>query len=146
MAAFLFKTEPGDYAFADLVKDRKTTWSGVKNAVALKHLRNVARGDVIVVYHTGNEKAVVGLAHAVSAAYPDPALADPKRVVVDIAPDRALASPVALATFRADPVLRTTDLVRISRLSVVPLDARQLARILELSGSASPAPSRRRKA
>jgi predicted RNA-binding protein with PUA-like domain len=132
MAAWLFKTEPSDYAFADLVRDRRTTWSGVKNATALIHLRTVAKGDTVVVYHTGGEKRAVGLATVVRGAYPDPGLSDPKRAVVDLAPGIAFAQPVPLAAFRADPVLAQTELVRITRLSIVPLDARQLARVIAL--------------
>jgi predicted RNA-binding protein with PUA-like domain len=133
MACFLFKTEPSAYAFADLVREKRTVWEGVANAVALKHLRTVERGDTVLIYHTGDEKAVVGIARAVSNPYADPKLDDPRRVVVDIAPLRALQQPVALATFRADPVLATTELVRISRLSVMPLTAVHLARIEKLA-------------
>jgi len=133
MACFLFKTEPSAYAFADLVREKRTVWEGVANAVALKHLRTVEKGDTVLIYHTGDEKAVVGIARAVSNPYADPKLDDPRRVVVDIAPLRALQQPVALATFRADPVLATTELVRISRLSVMPLTAVHLARIEKLA-------------
>jgi len=132
MAAWLFKTEPTDYAFADLVRDKATTWSGVKNATALIHLRKVAKGDTVVIYHTGTEKQAVGLAKVKKGAYPDPALDDPKRGVVDLVPGAAFAQPVPLAAFRADAILAQTDLVRISRLSIVPLDARQLARVVGL--------------
>ena len=132
MAAWLFKTEPSEYSFADLVRDHGTTWSGVKNATALIHLRAVAKGDTVVIYHTGSEKQAVGLAKVKRGAYPDPALADPKRVVVDLAPGAAFAQAVPLAAFRADPVLAQTDLIRITRLSIVPLDARQLARVVGL--------------
>src|SRR5512140_993063 len=76
MAAWLFKTEPSDYSFDDLTKDRATTWSGVSNATALIHLRKVAKGDTVVVYHTGGEKRAVGLARVTRGAYPDPALGD----------------------------------------------------------------------
>jgi predicted RNA-binding protein with PUA-like domain len=127
MAAYLFKTEPSAYSWADLVREGRTTWDGVKNAVALKHLRAVAPGDTIAIYHTGDEKAVVGLATAASAGRPDPR--DPKLVVVDLTPLRPLAAPVPLAAFRGDPALATTAVVRVPRLSVVPLTAAQLARI-----------------
>lgn len=133
MASFLFKTEPSSYAYADLVREKRTVWEGVKNAVALKYLKSVAKGDTVLIYHTGDEKAVVGVAKAVSDAYPDPALDDPRRVVVDLVPVRALKQPVALATFRKDPVLATTELVRLSRLSVMPLTAAHLARIEKLA-------------
>ena len=134
MAAFLFKTEPGTYSWADLVRERRARWDGVSNPVALKYLRTVARGDTIAIYHTGGEKAVVGLARAVSDAYPDPSDSAGKLVVVDLEPVRALARPVALATFRQDPELSNTELVRLPRLSVLPLTAVHLARIESLGG------------
>lgn len=115
------------------MRDRRATWDGISNATALIHLRTVKKGDDVVIYHTGGEKQVVGLARATSAAYADPKLGDPKRVVVDIVPERAFATPVALAVFRADALLAKTDLVRISRLSVVPLSAEQLKRVLTLA-------------
>jgi len=132
VAAFLFKTEPSTYSFADLVRDRRTTWDGVKNPVALKHLRSVARGDLVAIYHTGDEKSVVGFAVADSDPYPDPKLGDPKRVVVDLAPRRALKTPVPLAVFRTDVVLKTCDLPRLPRLSVMTLSAAQVVRIEKL--------------
>jgi len=133
MGIFLLKTEPSAYGFHDLVREKRTVWEGVSNAVALKHLRTIAKGDTLLIYHTGDEKSVVGLAKAVSDPYPDPKLDDPRRVVVDVAPVRALDHPVALSTFRTDPVLATTELVRISRLSVMPLTAAHLARIEKLA-------------
>ena len=135
MAAFLFKTEPSEYAFADLVRDRRTTWEGISNALALIHLRSVKKGDTVVIYHTGAEKRAVGLAVVVKGAYADPGSEDPRRVVVDLKPVRALPAPVALAVFKRDPVLCATELVRISRLSVMPLTDTQLARVLELAGA-----------
>jgi len=132
--AFLFKTEPDDYSFADLVRDGRVVWEGVRNPTALIHLRTVKKGDQVAIYHTGGEKRVVGLARVSRGAYADPKLDDPRRVVVDLAPVRELQQPVALATFRVDPVLRETELVRISRLSVMPLSAAQLARVLALGG------------
>ncbi len=136
MPAFLFKTEPSAYSYADLARDKRGVWDGVSNALALIHLRGVRRGDTIVLYHSGAEKAAVGLAKAVSAPYADPKLADPRRVVVDLAAVRAFAHPVPLARFREDPVLREVALVRNSRLSVMPLEAAALARLLALAGKA----------
>ena len=133
MATFLFKTEPSDYSFADLERDGHVVWEGVSNATALIHLRNVKQGDTVAIYHTGNEKAVVGIAVVARGAYADPKLDDPRRVVVDLKPKAPLAHPVALATFRADAVLATTELVRISRLSVMPITAAHLARVLALA-------------
>lgn len=135
MAAWLFKTEPSDYAFADLVHDKRAVWEGVSNALALIHLRGVRKGDVVVIYHTGAEKRAVGLAVAAGDPYADPKLADPKRVVVDLKPGKALPSPVALATFKTDTVLRSTELVRNSRLSVMPLTDAHLARVVQLAGA-----------
>ena len=135
MAAWLFKTEPSDYAFPDLVRDKRDVWEGVSNALALIHLRGVKKGDVVVIYHTGAEKRAVGLAVAAGEPYPDPKLGDPRRVVVDLKPGKALPLPVALATFKTDAVLRTTELVRNSRLSVMPLTDAHLARVVQLAGA-----------
>jgi predicted RNA-binding protein with PUA-like domain len=134
MAVFLFKTEPSDFSWSDLVRDKRVVWEGVGNATALIHLRTVKKGDSVVIYHTGNEKRAVGLATVTRGAYPDPRLEDPRRVVVDLKPAREFPKPVALATFRADPVLKSTELVRISRLSVMPLADAQFARVRELAG------------
>lgn len=133
MSSFLFKTEPSDYAFADLVRDGRVVWEGVTNATALIHLRSVKKGDTVAIYHTGSEKAVVGLATVTRGSYADPKLEDPRRVVVDLKPQSALARAVTLATFRTDAVLRTTELVRNSRLSVMPLSDTHLARLLALA-------------
>ncbi len=134
MSAYLFKTEPAEYSYHDLERDGRTVWEGISNAQALIHLRQVRRGDEVAIYHTGGEKAVVGLARAASDPYADPKLGDPKRVVVDLEPVRSLASPVALATFRVDAALRGVALVKNTRLSVMPLAARELARIVALGG------------
>jgi predicted RNA-binding protein with PUA-like domain len=139
VSAFLFKTEPSEYGWADLVRDRRTTWSGISNATALIHLRKVRSGDTVLLYHTASEKSVVGAARAASDPYPDPALGDPKRVVVDLVPVRAFARPVTLAEIKADPLLRGMDLVRITRLSVMPVSEPQLARLASLGGSAGDA-------
>ena len=138
MASFLFKTEPGEYAFADLEREKQTVWSGIKNPTALIHLRTVRKGDRVVIYHSGKDKAAVGTAVAESDPYPDPKLGDPKRVVLDLKPVRALARRVAIAEFRADPVLKQTELIRITRLSVMPLTAAQFDRVLDLSKRRAP--------
>ena len=135
MAAWILKTEPTEYSFADLTKDGKTVWSGISNATALMHLRSVKKGDTLVIYHTGGERQAVGLARALSGPYADPALGDPKRVVIDVAAGRPLAAPVTLEQFKADALLAKSDLVRIGRLSVVPLSDAQMARVLKLAGS-----------
>jgi predicted RNA-binding protein with PUA-like domain len=130
---FLFKTEPSTYSYQDLTRDKRSVWDGVKNPVALKHLRTVSKGDRVLIYHTGDEKAVVGVAVATSDPYPDPKLSDPKRVVVDLAPERALDTPVPLSIFRTDAILKTCDLPRLPRLSVMPISAAQLKRVFELA-------------
>lgn len=133
MSAFLFKTEPADFAFADLMRDKRVVWEGVANALALQHLRTVRKGDTVVIYHTGSEKSAVGLATVTKGPYPDPSQADERRVVVDLKPMRALRRPVALSVFKTDPVLKATELVRISRLSVMPLTGPQLQQLLALA-------------
>jgi predicted RNA-binding protein with PUA-like domain len=145
---WLFKEEPTHYSFDELVKDRKTVWSGVKNPLAQKHLRSVRKGDGIFYYHTGNEKAVVGIAKALGDAYPDPADKTGKQVVVDVAPARKLARPVTLAEIKADPAFKTFPLVRISRLSVMPVTDAEWKRIEATSAEIpeeSPRPRRSRR-
>lgn len=133
MARHLVKTEPSTYSFADLRRDRKTTWDGVSNPVALRHMAAIKKGDTVVVYHTGDVKAAVGLATAASDAYPDPKLKDPKRLVIELAAGEALAEPVTLAQVKADAVLKGTELARLPRLSVMPFSEEQFQRLLELA-------------
>ena len=130
---WLLKTEPGSYSWEDLVRDRRTVWDGISNALALKHLRSARRGDRVIVYHTGDVKAAVGLAKLASDPYPDPKLGDPKLVVVDLVPDRPLERPVTLAAMKTNRALSGFDLLRISRLSVVPVSAGHWKIILEMA-------------
>ena len=132
---WLFKEEPTHYGFDALVKDKKTVWSGVKNPLAQKHLRSVQKDDRIFYYHTGDEKSVVGIARAMGDAYPDPADKTGKAAVVDVAPVKKLTRPVTLAEIKADPAFKDFALVRISRLSVMPVTADQWRRIEKLSTS-----------
>ena len=118
---WLFKEEPTHYSYDSLVKDKRTVWSGVKNPLAQKHLRSVKKGDRIFYYHTGDEKSVVGIAKALGDAYPDPKDKTGKQSVVDVAPVKKLVSPVTLAAIKADAAFKTFPLVRISRLSVMPV-------------------------
>jgi predicted RNA-binding protein with PUA-like domain len=131
---WLFKTEPGDYAFADLERDGGTVWDGVGNNLALKHLRSVKPGDEAVIYHTGKERSAIGLAKVTSAPYPDPERDDERYVVVDIEPVRRLAAPVTLKQVKAEPDLAAWELVRIGRLSVMPMTAPQWKRLRRLAG------------
>jgi predicted RNA-binding protein with PUA-like domain len=132
---WLFKEEPGNYSFEDLVRDGQTTWTGVKNPLAQKHLRSVAKGDQIFFYHTGDEKSVVGVMKAVAAAYPDPADKSGKLYAVDVSPVRKLGRPVTLASIKADTSFADFALVRMSRLSVMPVTDQQWARIEKMSVS-----------
>ena len=136
MADWLLKTEPDDYAFADLVRDKACTWDGVANALALKHLREIKKGDRVLIYHTGKEKAAVGLATVTKSAYADPKQDDPKLAVVDLKPGKALKSPVTLAAMKADPAFEGWDLLRLGRLSVVPVPAAVWKRIEHLAEAA----------
>jgi predicted RNA-binding protein with PUA-like domain len=132
---FLFKEEPANYAFDQLVKDKKTTWTGVKNPLAQKHLHAVKRGDRIFYYHTGDQRAIVGIATAVGDAYPDPDDATGKHAVVDVGPVKKLPRPVTLAEIKADPAFATFALVRLSRLSVMPVTDDQWDRIVSMAGT-----------
>ena len=130
---WLFKTEPGAYAYDQLERDGATTWDGVKNPVARKYLATVKKGDQVLVYHTGDEKAVVGIAKALSDGYQDPKQKDEKAAVVDLAPVKRLKRPVTLAELKARPSLRDFPLVRLPRLSVMPVTAAQWKEIDERS-------------
>ncbi len=122
---WLVKTEPSSYSFQQLQRDKRTTWDGVKNNLALIHIRAVRKGDWLLVYHSGKERSVVGVARATTGAYPDPTKKDPKLVVFDIEASKPLPRPVALAEIKAQSRLAKLDLVRISRLSVMPVNDEQ---------------------
>jgi len=121
---WILKTEPSTYSHADLVKDGTTVWDGVKNPVALRHLAAMQRGDEVMIYHTGSEKAAVGLASVTGEARP----------YVTLRADRPLARPVTLAEIKADPAFAGSPLVRVPRLSVIPVTAAQWRRLLVLAG------------
>jgi predicted RNA-binding protein with PUA-like domain len=121
MANWLFKEEPDTYSFADLERDGSTTWSGVTNALAQKHLRSIKKGDRVFFYHTGNEKAVVGLMEVTADPTPDPEDETGKRVIVTVTPVRKLKTPVTLAAIKADKAFASWELVRQARLSVMPV-------------------------
>lgn len=133
MAQWLVKEEPDHYGYEQLERDRRTVWAGVRNPLAQKHLRAIRRGDRILYYHTGKQKAVVAVAKAASDAYPDPADATGRSFVVDIAPERKLAAPVTLAAIKSDPAFVSFALVRMPRLSVMPVNDAEWARIDEMS-------------
>ena len=131
---WLFKEEPTHYSYDNLVKDKRTVWSGVKNPLAQKHLHAVKKGDRIFYYHTGDEKAVVGIAKALADAYADPDDKTGKHAVVDVGPVKKLTMPVTLASIKADPSFNTFALVRISRLSVMPVSDVEWDGIIKKTG------------
>ena len=122
---WLFKTEPSVYSFQQLQKDKKTMWDGVKNNLALKNLKDIKKGDEILIYHTGDEKAAVGVARALSGAYPDPSQKNPRMLVVDIEAVKPLPRQVTLAEVKANKKLANFDLVRLSRLSIMKVSDEQ---------------------
>ena len=123
MAYWLLKTEPSTYSFSDLEREKKATWDGVSNNLALKHIRSMHKGDLAFIYHSGDEKCIVGIAEIVSDAYPDPKQKDEKLVVVDLKPNKRLNSPVTLASVKGRREFGSFELVRIPRLSVMPVSA-----------------------
>jgi predicted RNA-binding protein with PUA-like domain len=133
MAHWLFKEEPDHYSYSDLERDGATLWDGVTNNLARQNLRNVRKGDRIFYYHTGKEKAVVAEMRAESDAQADPQGDDPKAVLVKVQPVRRLQHPVSLGRIKADTELAGWDLVRLPRLSVMPVSAEQWRRVEELS-------------
>src|SRR5688572_19415482 len=126
---WLLKTEPSTYSWDDLVRAKTATWDGVSNPVALKHLSAMEPGDDALIYHTGKEKSVIGLARVTRSAYPDPGANDPKQLVVDIEAVRPLSRAVPLAEIKADAHFAQSPLVRQGRLSVVPLTDDQFTRL-----------------
>jgi predicted RNA-binding protein with PUA-like domain len=132
VTAWLLKTEPDDFSFDDLVRNGVEPWDGVTNTTALKHLRSVQPGEACVIYHTGTQRQAVGLATVQRGAYPDPKLDNPKLVVIDVKAGPRLARSVSLEQLKADPRFADSPLVRISRLSVVPLTEEQYQAILAL--------------
>jgi predicted RNA-binding protein with PUA-like domain len=135
MAQWLVKEEPEHYGYDQLERDRKTVWAGVRNPLAQKHLRAIRRGDRIFYYHTGKEKAVVAIAKAASDAYADPDDDSGRWFVVDVVPEKKLARAVTLAEIKADAAFASFPLVRMSRLSVMPVTDAEWTRIEKLSRS-----------
>ena len=135
---WLMKEEPTHYSFDDLTRDGRTSWTGVRNPLAQKHLRTIRSGDRIFFYHTGNEKAVIGQARAAGEPYPDPADKTGKLYAVDVEPVRKLPAPVTLAAIKADKSFASFPLVRMSRLSVMPVTDDEWKRIESMAGAAQP--------
>jgi predicted RNA-binding protein with PUA-like domain len=137
MSYWILKTEPSTYSFADLQKAKTAVWDGVKNPLALKHLRAMQVGDEVLIYHSGSETAAVGTALVTRAAYPDPKQSDAKLVVVELRAGTPLPAPVSLAVIKRDAALQDLALVRMPRLSVVPATAAQWKRLLRLASAAT---------
>jgi predicted RNA-binding protein with PUA-like domain len=133
MAYWLLKSEPHVYSYADLERDKKTIWDGVNNNLALKHIRTMKPGDLALIYHTGDERRAMGIAEVISEPYPDPSLNEEKRAVVDVKAVRPLSQPVTLQQVKADSAFEGFDLLRISRLSVVPVSEKHWQHILKLA-------------
>jgi predicted RNA-binding protein with PUA-like domain len=134
VAYWILKTDADTYPFDQLERERRAVWDGVTNALALKHIRSMAPGDTALIYHSNVGKEVVGLARITSAPYPDPKRPDPKLVVVDLEADRRLPKAVSLAAIKADPSFSELGLVRMSRLSVIPVPAEQWKKLLQMGG------------
>ena len=131
MNYWLLKTEPETFSWDDLVRDKKAVWDGVRNFQARKHLKEMKKGDLAFIYHTGGQKAIVGISVVTKDPFPEPA--DPTWVAVGLAPEKPLASPVTLERIRQDKSLQKMVLVRAARLSVQPVAKDEYLRILSLS-------------
>lgn len=131
MNYWLVKTEPDSYSWNDLVKDKKTVWDGVRNFQARSHLKKMEKGDVVFIYHTGEEKAIIGQAQVAKAAYADPK--DAEWVVVELSPEKQLKKSVSLAQIKSDKRLSDMVLVRASRLSVQPVKPAEYDLVMGLS-------------
>ena len=135
MAYWILKTEPSTYSFDNLAAEKTARWDGVTNPVAVRNIRGMQPGDAVMIYHTGDEKAVVGLAEVASAPYPDPKDKSGKLYVVDLKAGRRVARPVTLAEIRGEPLFQDLALVRQPRLSVVPVPGPQWDRLQALAAS-----------
>ncbi len=130
---WLLKTEPSVYSFAQLQRDGRTVWDGVKNPMALKNISQMRKGDDVLIYHTGDEKAAVGTGTVLSDPYPDPKQTDPKLLVFELAPATPLPRPVTLAEIKAHAAFRGWELVRLPRLSVMPVTPAHWAEVQRLA-------------
>ena len=131
---WLVKTEPETYSWADLVRDKRTDWTGVRNYAARLHLKAMQEGDAVFVYHSGAEKSVIGIAGVIRAAFPDNTADEDGWVAVALAPVAPLKQPVTLAQIKAEDTLKDMTFVRQSRLSVSPVTPAEFARIKKLGG------------
>jgi predicted RNA-binding protein with PUA-like domain len=130
---WLLKSEPSTYSFADLEREKRAVWDGVSNPLALKHLRSMKRGDLAFIYHTGNERQIIGIAEVTSDPYLDPREGDPKLAVVDLKPRERLSRPVTLAEVKARKDFQDFELVRMGRLSVMPVSDSRWQRLCKMA-------------
>ena len=133
MGSWLFKTDPETYSWQNLKTKKREAWDGVRNPLAQKHLRSIKKGDEILIYHSGDQKAIVGLARALSESYPDPADKAGRFAVIDLAPEKDFSKLITLSAIKSEPQLKDWELVRMSRLSVMPVTAAQRKLLAELS-------------
>lgn len=134
MQYWMVKSEPTAYAWADLVRDKRTAWTGVRNYAARLHLKAMQVGDKVLVYHSVEEKRVVGLAQVTKSAFPDATADEEGWVAVELTPVATLPHPITLAQIKAETGLKDIALVRQSRLSVLPLKPAEFARLKQLGG------------
>lgn len=134
MSYWLIKSEPSEYSYDDLMRDKKTVWDGITNNQALMYLREMNKGDRALYYHTGGEKTIVGVVKLIRGPYPDPKLEDQKRVVVDVAPVAKFPEPVSLAAIKSDEAFADFHLVRNSRLSVMPVPVALWKKLCTMGG------------
>ncbi len=132
---WLVKQEPSSYSWSDFTKDRGTSWTGVRNYAARNNLRRMGKGDEVLFYHSGEDKAVVGIAKVAKTAYADPTAKEGDWSTVDLVPVRALPRPVTLREIKGEPKLKKMQLVRLSRLSVMPVTGAEFQLILKMGGS-----------
>ncbi|HOP75816.1 MAG TPA: EVE domain-containing protein [Bacillota bacterium] len=133
MSYWLLKTEPESFSYDDLVRSGRERWNGVRNFRALKNMREMHPGDQAFIYHTGKEKAIVGVGQVVSEPYPDPDETDSRYIVIDVAPGYRLNRPVTLKEIKADPAFHEWELVTQPRLSVMPVTPEHWARVHEMA-------------
>ncbi|MDB9540402.1 EVE domain-containing protein [Anabaenopsis tanganyikae CS-531] len=133
MAYWLLKTEPEKYSYFNLEQDGNTVWDGVNNPLALKHIRNMLIGDLALIYHTGKERQIIGIAEVVSQPYADPTLNDPKRVVVDVKALKKVSVPLELRQIKQDAEFEHFELLRLPRLSVIPVSEFYWQRLMSLT-------------
>lgn len=133
MSYWLAKTEPETFSYADLERLGRDRWNGVRNFAALRNMKNMRPGDLVFIYHTGKEKAIVGVAEVVCTAYPDPDETDARFIVVDMTPRHRLSRPVTLKEIKANPLFRDWELVNQARLSVMPVTPQNWQQIIDLA-------------